>query len=129
MDPVTATLAAVIGILLFAVGFLMGERRARIQETARVHETEPVPAQEPAANPSYPIPQAPSRRTTPGLRSTTGSRHAGGVRIVGPQEAIARALREKDGLVEELVPQQVANDFLAEADQINSNTRRQNNGR
>ena len=123
MDPTTATLAAVISILLFAVGFLLGERRAVAERKTRVHDAEPVAKEEPAANP-LPIPKAPRR--TPGPPSTTGSRHTG-IRVVGPQEAILRERQRRDGLVEN-VPPAVANEFLTEADQINTNSRRQQNG-
>ena len=123
MDPITAALATIISVLLFAVSFLLGERRAKRQETARVQEAEPIPAQEPAAI-SDPIPQT-SRRTR---SQTENNQLPKGMRIVGPAEAIARARREKDGLVEERVPPAVAEEFLTEANQINTNSRRQENG-
>jgi hypothetical protein len=107
-------LAAAVGILLFAVGYLLGERRGRAAEKI---EFKPKPekiydtlAGEPT--PNYPIPNAPRGQPPPQPRTTPG------VRIVSPREAIFHEMQKRDGLVDrppERMPPAVAAEFLTEA--------------
>jgi len=105
-------LETLISLLLFTVGYLLGERKG----IGSVKPNDAAPDRQPPIEPAvkYPIPRAP-RTTRPNSQPDRSS----GVRVVSPREAIFNEMRRRDGIVDEpppeMIPPAVANEFLNEA--------------
>jgi len=116
MDFILTALAITIGVLLFAIGYLLGERKT-IKPAAAVQPPQVQPASQPVVNQ---VPKAPRNQPT----NNEPTRH--GMRVVSPREAIMGEMAKRDGLVRkapvEKIPVEVANEFMQEAGAVVANT-------
>jgi hypothetical protein len=117
MDFILAALAITIGVLLFAIGYLLGERKT-IKPAATVQQPQVQAASQPVINQ---VPKAPRSQT-----STNNDPIHHGMRVVSPREAIMGEMMKRDGVVRtppvEKIPVEVANEFMQEAGAVVANT-------
>ena len=114
-SAIIPALSLTVGILLFLVGYLLGERRR--PETAAKPEPVNKPAESPTVSP-YKIPKAPPTIPPESSVGNGRGRGGGGIRVVSPREAIFQDRQKRDGLLEagvERIPPAVAQEFLNEA--------------
>ena len=110
-----------IGILLFLVGYLLGERRREPKMLPGNTEFLDLPPKQAEIPTEYRIPKAPPSEYRPGHKP-------GGIRILSPREAIFKEMQKRDGLTDqpEPVPPAVAHEFLKEAAGNNTQNHKEN---
>jgi hypothetical protein len=110
---IIAILSIALDVLLFAVGYLMGERNARVDAP----KSKPI-IEIPAAPPIIQVPKAP-----PAQNNQSGMKP---LRIVSPREAIYAEQQKRDGLVPtptpkppaESIPPALKTEFLKDAEAV-----------
>jgi hypothetical protein len=116
MEFIVTALGMIASVLLFVVGYLLGERSARtVPQTIIERKPEiqtPVTKQ---------VPKAPANTSVNKNNSPVG-----GLRVVSPREAIAAERQKRDGIVRtappERIPVEVANEFMQEAGAVVAST-------
>lgn len=108
----TVSLLILNAVLLFVIGYLLGERNAAKSLALATLKTSDIKSE--AATVSLGVPRAP--RNSPQLDQNQ-QRPGLARRVVSPSEVIARARQEKDGLINATpkVPPAVQDDFLRDA--------------